>query len=60
MFTAFGTAGLIMPWVNGRIKDVTKSFDLAYIIIISMMILSAVLSVISQKLGQPKADSKTR
>jgi MFS family permease len=56
MFTAFGSAGLIMPWVNGRIKDVTGDFDLAYVIIISMMALSAILAVISQKLGQPRAD----
>jgi MFS family permease len=59
MFTAFGSAGLIMPWVNGRIKDVTGSFNLAYLIIITMMILSAVLAVISQKMGQPKAVPKT-
>jgi MFS family permease len=55
MFTAFGTAGLVMPWVNGRIKDVTGSFDLTYIIIISMMLLSAILAVISHKLGHPKS-----
>jgi len=58
MFTAFGAAGLIMPWVNGRIKDVTGSFNLAYVIIISMMALSAVLALISQKLGQPSSDAK--
>jgi MFS family permease len=57
MFTAFGSAGLIMPWVNGRIKDVTGSFDLAYVIIITMMAVSAILAVISQKLGQPKPAS---
>jgi hypothetical protein len=57
MFTAFGTAGLVMPWINGRIKDVTGSFDLTYVIIISMMLLSAILAVISRKLGLPKADA---
>ena len=25
VFTAWGVAGLIMPWVNGRIKDATGS-----------------------------------
>jgi hypothetical protein len=45
----------VMPWVNGRIKDVTGSFDLTYVIIISMMILSAILAVISRKLGHPKS-----
>jgi OFA family oxalate/formate antiporter-like MFS transporter len=58
MFTAFGSAGLIMPWVNGRIKDVTGSFDLAYVIIITMMAVSAILAVISQKLGQPKETNR--
>jgi len=59
MFTAFGSAGLIMPWVNGRIKDVTGNFDLTYTIIILMMLVSAVLTIISRKLGQPKTGSKT-
>jgi MFS family permease len=59
MFTAFGSAGLIMPWVNGRIKDVTGSFDLAYVIIITMMAVSAAIAVISQKLGQPKPASES-
>ncbi len=54
MITAFGLAGLIMPWVNGRIKDVTGSSDLAYAIIIVMMAFSTVIAVISQRLGQPK------
>ncbi len=59
MFTAFGSAGLIMPWVNGRIKDVTGNFNLAYVIIISMMTLSALLALVSQKLGQPKGGGGT-
>ena len=53
MFTAFGSAGLVMPWVNGRIKDVTGSSDPAYIIILVMMAFSAVIAVVSQRLGQP-------
>jgi MFS family permease len=58
MFTAFGFAGLIMPWANGRIKDLFGNSDLAYIIILAMMALSAVLAVVSQKLGQPGARPK--
>lgn len=54
MFTAFGSAGLIMPWVNGRISDVTGSYDLSYVIIIVMMCLSALLAVISRRLGAPR------
>jgi len=57
MFTAFGSAGLVMPWVNGRIKDVTGSFDMTYVIIISMMVVSAAIAMISRKLGQPRIDA---
>jgi len=53
MITAFGLAGLIMPWANGRITDVTGTSDPAYIIILAMMALSAVIAVVSQRLGQP-------
>lgn len=55
LFAAFGTAGLIMPWVNGLIRDVTGKQDLSYILIISMMAVSAVLSLISRALGPPEA-----
>ena len=58
MFTAFGSAGLIMPWVNGT-HHVYGSFDMAYVIIFVMMAFSAVLAVISQKMGQPKERSKS-
>jgi MFS transporter, OFA family, oxalate/formate antiporter len=54
MITAFGLAGLIMPWLNGRIKDTNGSSDPAYIIILVMMALSAIIAVVSQHLGQPK------
>ena len=53
MFTAFGSAGLIMPWVNGRIIDITGRRELSYIIILVMMALSAVTALISNYLGQP-------
>lgn len=53
MITAFGAAGLIMPWLNGRIRDVTGSSNLSYAIIIVMMAVSAVIAVLSQRLGQP-------
>lgn len=52
-FTAFGTAGLIMPWLNGLIQDITGKQDISYILIISMMGISAVLSLVSKFLGPP-------
>lgn len=57
MFTAFGSAGLVMPWVHGRIRDVTDSSDTAYIIILIMMTLSAILAVVSRFLGAPALQS---
>jgi MFS family permease len=59
MFTAFGSAGLVMPWINGRIKDVTGNFNLTYIIIISMMIISAVLALVSKNRGAPLIGDET-
>jgi MFS transporter, OFA family, oxalate/formate antiporter len=55
LFAAFGTAGLIMPWVNGLIEDKTGSGDLSYAIIIAMLIGAAVLAVVSKALGEPRA-----
>jgi MFS family permease len=52
-FIAFGTAGLIMPWLNGLIQDITGKQDISYILIISMMGVSAVISLVSQFLGPP-------
>jgi OFA family oxalate/formate antiporter-like MFS transporter len=53
LFVAFGSAGLIMPWLNGLLQDKTGSPDIAYIMIIGMMALAAVLALISRKLGAP-------
>ncbi len=52
LFVAFGAAGLVMPWVNGLIKDRTGSSDLSYIIIIVMLAVAAVLSVVSHFVGR--------
>jgi MFS family permease len=57
LFTAFGTAGLIMPWLNGWIRDVTGKPDLSYLLIIGMMALSAILSMVSLRLGNPTTPS---
>ncbi|MCX6641430.1 MAG: OFA family MFS transporter [bacterium] len=51
LFTAWGAAGLIMPWVNGRIKDLTGDNDLTFFLIIGMLICSAVLTFVSRRLA---------
>jgi MFS family permease len=51
LFTAWGAAGLIMPWVNGLIKDSGKP-KLSYFIIIGMMIVSALLTGVSHRLAE--------
>lgn len=51
VFTAWGFAGLIMPWVNGRIRDVTGSNDLAFFIIIAMLVVAALLTFVSRSLA---------
>jgi OFA family oxalate/formate antiporter-like MFS transporter len=53
LFAAFGSAGLVMPWVNGLIVDKTGSADLSYAIIIGLLVAAALLSVISRAIGQP-------
>ena len=53
LFAAFGSAGLVMPWLNGVILDRTGSPDLSYVIIIVSLALAAVLAVVSRLLGQP-------
>ena len=60
LFTAFGAAGLIMPWLNGLIRDRTGSSDLSYIIIIVLMGVAAALSIVSRLVGRPRGDSAAR
>jgi OFA family oxalate/formate antiporter-like MFS transporter len=51
LFTAWGSAGLIMPWVNGRITDVTGSEDWTYAIIIGLVLTAAALTFLSRSLA---------
>ncbi|WDP92331.1 MAG: OFA family MFS transporter [Desulfobacter sp.] len=53
LFTAFGAAGLIMPWLNGLIRDLTGKTDLSYFLIMGLLVLSAALALISRNLGAP-------
>jgi len=54
LFVAFGAAGLVMPWLNGLIKDRTGSSDLAYVIVIAMLGVAAVLSIVSRFVGRAR------
>lgn len=53
LFVAFGSAGLVMPWLNGLVLDRTGSSDLSYGIIIVTLAVAAVLAVVSRLAGQP-------
>ena len=53
LFAAFGSAGLILPWVNGLILDRTGSADLSYAIIGGLLVCAAVLALVSKVIGQP-------
>jgi hypothetical protein len=52
LFTSWGAAGLVMPIVNGRIKDATGANDLSYAIIIGMLLVAAALTFVSRKLAK--------
>lgn len=54
LFVAFGAAGLVMPWLNGLIKDRTGSSDLAYVIVMAMLGVAAVLSIVSHFVGRAR------
>lgn len=51
IFTAWGAAGLVMPWVNGIIKDATGKNDLTFFIIIAMLIGAALLTFVSRAIA---------
>jgi len=51
IFTAWGFAGLLMPWINGKIKDVTGSNDITFFIIIVMLLVGALLTFVSRSVA---------
>jgi MFS family permease len=59
LFAAFGSAGLVMPWLNGLIQDRTGSSDLSYIIVIALMGLAAILALVSRYLRAPRQHAAT-
>ena len=52
VFSAWGAAGLVMPWVAGRIKDATGSSDLTYTIIVALLCCAAGLTFVSSRLAR--------
>src|SRR5262249_32753181 len=55
LFSAWGVAGLVMPWVNGKITDITGSGDLTYFIIVGLLVLGAALTFLSRRLASAPA-----
>ncbi len=53
LFTSFGTAGMIMPWLNGHIKDSFGTTAPMGFIIIALLCGSALLSLYCKRLGPP-------
>ena len=52
IFTAWGFAGLIMPWLDGKIKDANNGAnDLTFYIIIAMLLAGAALTFVSHSLA---------
>lgn len=54
LFSAWGAAGLVMPWANGKITDLTGSGDLTYFIIIGLLAVGAALTFVSRRLAVTK------
>ena len=50
-FTAFGLAGLVMPLLNGFIRDKTGNLDMSYILIMAMLGVAAVMALVSRHLA---------
>lgn len=52
LFSAWGLSGLVMPWLNGRITDLTGSGDLTYFLIGGMLVVGACLTFVSRRLAR--------
>ncbi len=49
LFTAWGAAGLLMPWLNGLSQDLTGAPHLSFRVIIGMLLGAAVLAFASRR-----------
>jgi len=52
LFTAWGAAGLVMPWVKGFILDRTGSDAAAYFIVVGLLLAGALLTFVSRSLAE--------
>ena len=52
VFTSWGVAGLVMPWVNGFILDKTGTDDASYFVIAGVLISGALLTFVSRSLAE--------
>jgi MFS family permease len=55
LFSAWGMAGLVMPWANGRITDLTGSGDITYFFIVGLLVAGAALTFVSRHLAAAAA-----
>jgi OFA family oxalate/formate antiporter-like MFS transporter len=51
IFSSWGVAGLVLPWVDGKIKDAYGANDWTFYIIIAMLLAGAALTFVSQSLA---------
>jgi nitrate/nitrite transporter NarK len=54
MFTAWGASGLFLPWLNGKIRDLTGTNDLMFPVIIGLLLFGALLI----KVYNPKREGR--
>lgn len=59
LFSAWGLAGLTMPWLNGRVKDLTGSSDPVYFIIIALLLVGTGLTFVSRRLARRPSNSRS-
>jgi MFS family permease len=57
LFSAWGAAGLVMPWLNGKISDRTGSGDLTFFIILGLLALGAMLTFVSRSQARARQRS---
>lgn len=50
VFTAWGIAGLVMPWINGFVKDIGMP-QLSYVIVITMLMTAAIFTFLSRSIA---------
>lgn len=58
LFSAWGAAGLVMPWLNGFLADRTGSDAFTYFIIAGMLIAGAMLTFVSARLARNPTSEK--